>query len=199
MAAKNVPERFTKARADIFKAHDEDPNKTTVNGKEMPYETHYAEKMEAYLAQRAPDASEVLKLAVCAQHFRRWEVPRSDYPMNKVGYHTWRTHLKKRQAKLVGEIMDLYYPPEDTKKCMALIEKEGLKQGEDEVQVLEDVACLVFLDDQFDQFRTQHNEEKILNILRKTWGKMSTRGQEMALDMHMTDDCKALVEKALAG
>lgn len=191
-------DNFTKARTSIFAAHNEDPNKITVTGKEMPYETHYAEKMESYLARRSPDASEVLRLAVCAQHFRRWEVPRSDYPMNKVGYHTWRSHLKKRQAKLVCEILEPHYSEEDVKKCMGLIEKEGLKQGEDEVQVLEDVACLVFLDDQFEQFKEKHDEQKIVNILRKTWGKMSERGREMALEIPMTEECKGLVQRALA-
>lgn len=190
---------FSQARADIFAAHAEDPNKITVDGNDVPYETHYAEKMESYLAKRAPDASDILRLAICAQHFRRWEVPRSDYPMTKVGYHSWRTHLKKRQAKLVGEIVGKYYSEEDVKRCMSLIEKEGLKQGEEEVACLEDVACLVFLDDQFAEFKDKHDEEKIVNILRKTWGKMSPRGQEMALGIPMTEECKALVQKALAG
>ena len=192
-------DRFKEARSDIFQSHDEDPNKVTIDGKELPYETHYAQKMESHLNKRAPDASEVLKLAVCAQHFRRWEVPRSDYPMTKVGYLTWRTHLKKRQAQGAGAILDLYYPIEDTKRCMALIQKEGLKQGEEEVQILEDVACLVFLDDQFDEFKEKHDEDKIINILKKTWVKMSPKGHEMALEIPMTDECKALVQKALAG
>jgi len=82
---------------------------------------------------------------------------------------------------------------------MALIEKEGLKQGEEEVQVLEDVACLVFLDDQFDEFKEKHDEAKIVNILKKTWVKMSPKGHEMALEIPMTDECKALVQKALGG
>ncbi|EMC92034.1 hypothetical protein BAUCODRAFT_78464 [Baudoinia panamericana UAMH 10762] len=192
---------YEKARLKIYKAHDEDPNKhTTSDGKEVPYETHYAEQMESYLAKRAPDASDVLKLAVCGQHFRRWEVPRDKYPMTRIGYHTWRTHLKKRQAQLVGQILDeCGYPLTDTKRCMALIEKEGLKQGEEEVQVLEDVACLVFLDDQFDEFKEKHDEEKIVNILKKTWVKMSKEGQDLALQIPMTDECKALVQKALSG
>lgn len=199
MAPDVVGNRFEKARSDIYKAHDEDPNKVTINGQELPYETHYAQKMESYLSKRAPDASDVLKLAVCAQHFRRWEVPRSSYPMTKVGYHSWRSYLKKRQADLVGQIMDLYYPIEDTKRCMALVEKEGLRQGEEEVQILEDVACLVFLDDQFDDFQKKHDEEKMVNILKKTWVKMSSEGHELALEIPMTEECKALVQKALNG
>jgi hypothetical protein len=108
--------------------------------------------------------------------------------------------LKKRQGKLVAEILEQNgYPEEDWKRCQKLIEKEGLKQGEDEVQILEDVACLVFLDDQFDDFKDQHNEEKIVNIVKKTWGKMSKEGQDMALTLPMTDECKELVGKALSG
>ena len=85
------------------------------------------------------------------------------------------------------------------KRCISLIEKEGLKQGEEEVQVLEDVACLVFLDDQFDEFKDKHDEEKIVKILAKTWSKMGKQGQDLALQIPMTEDCKALVQKALAG
>lgn len=51
-----------------------------------------------------------------------------------------------------------------------LIRKEDLKSNE-ETQVLEDVACLVFLDDQFEEFEKGVEEEKMLGILRKTWGK----------------------------
>ena len=191
---------FEQARKRIYAAHHEDPNKVTLNGTELPYETHYSQKMESYLTKRKADASDVLKLAICGQHFRRWEVPRDSYPMTKIGYHTWRTHLKKRQAEGVGQILDeCGYALPDTERCMAMIKKEGLKPGEEDVQVLEDVACLVFLDDQFDEFKDKHDEEKVVNILKKTWVKMSKEGQDLALQIPMTDDCKALVAKALGG
>ena len=84
-----------------------------------------------------------------------------------------------------------------------LIAKEDLKKGEGkgdpEAQVLEDVACLVFLDDQFDEFEKGHDEEKIVSILQKTWVKMGKRGQELALEMSMSERAKELVGKALAG
>ena len=190
---------YAEARRLIYAAHDEDPNKhTTGDGQEVPYETHYSAKMEKFLEKRAPNASDVLKLAICGQHFRRWEVPRDSYPKTKIGYHSWRTFLKKRQGKLVAEILEQNgYSEEDSKRCQSLIEKEGLKQGEDEVQILQDVACLVFLDDQFDDFKNHHDADKIVNILKKTWGKMSKEGQDMALELPMTDDCKDLVGRAL--
>lgn len=191
--------RFQRAIELIDAAHGEDPNKVTTNGTERPYELHYAEKMSSYLQKRAPDASEELKLAIRAQHFRRWEVPRASYPMTRVGYHAWRTFLKKRQAEQASRIcLDCGYKEEEASRIAAMIRKEDLKNDE-ETQVLEDVACLVFLDDQFEEFEKEHDEDKIVRILQKTWGKMSERGHELALQISMSDRAKGLVEKALAG
>jgi len=184
----------------IDAAHSEDPNKTTVSGTEMPYELHYADKMTSYLDKRDPNASPNLRIAIRAQHFRRWEVPRSSYPMTRIGYHQWRTFLKKRQGELVSALIaDCGFSAQDCARVDALIRKEGLSKGDEEDQVLEDVACLVFLDDQFAEFKEKHDEDKIIKILQKTWGKMSDKGHEMALDMNMDADCSRLVEKALAG
>ncbi|TKA66860.1 hypothetical protein B0A49_05646 [Cryomyces minteri] len=190
--------KLNRALALIDEAHALDPNKVTIGGSEVPYELHYAQKMTKYLQVRAPNAAEVLRLAIRAQHFRRWETPRSSYPMTRPGYHAWRTFLKKRQAEQAFQICrDCGYSEEEAERVAALIRKEDLKQDE-ETQVLEDVACLVFLDDQFEEFEKEHNEEKIINILRKTWGKMSERGHELALAMPMAGRPQELVQKALS-
>ncbi|KAL8929771.1 MAG: hypothetical protein Q9208_000915 [Pyrenodesmia sp. 3 TL-2023] len=126
--------------------------------------------MSDYLEQCDANASETLRLAIRAQHLRRWEVPRSSYAMNKTGYHLWRTYLKKRQAEMAAQIcLDSGYPSEDAGRVAALVRKDNLKQDA-ETQTLEDVACLVFLDDQLEAFEKEHDEAKIVNILRKTWG-----------------------------
>lgn len=192
--------QLEKALQLIDEAHAEDAKKVTIEGQEVPYELHYARQMTWYLERRAPDASEALKIAIRAQHFRRWEVPRDSYPMTRIGYHSWRTFLKKRQAQLVKPIMqDCGYSAEDTQKTMAMIEKQGLREGDPETQVLEDVACLVFLDDQFEAFEKTLDEDKIIKILQKTWVKMSPEGHKMALDLHMSQRCQELVGKALSG
>lgn len=117
--------------------------------------------------------------------------------MTKAGYFAWRTFLKKRQADLAAAIcVGCNYTTEEAEAVAALIRKEDLKQNE-ETQALEDVACLVFLDDQFEAFEKEHDEEKIVNILKKTWGKMSARGRELALEMKLSDRAKELVGKAL--
>lgn len=79
----------------------------------------------------------------------------------------------------------------------ALIRKEDMKSNV-ESQILEDVACLVFLDDQFEKFEKEHDEEKIISILQKTWAKMSEGGKKLALEMELSDRAKELVVKALS-
>ncbi|KAK0099721.1 hypothetical protein ONS95_013386 [Cadophora gregata] len=195
MAATN----YQAAISLIDEAHAQDPNITIVDGKDVPYELHYAQQMSRYLDLRAPDASPVLKVAIRAQHFRRWEIRRDSYPMTKAGYLNWRSFLKKRQADLAAAIcVGCNFTTEEAEEVAKLIRKEDLKKNE-ETQILEDVACLVFLDDQFEAFEKGHDEQKIIDILRKTWGKMSDRGHELALQIPMSDTSKTLIEKALAG
>ena len=192
-------EKLAAALVLIDEAHAQDPKKIEVDGKEQPYELHYSQKMSRYLEKRNPLAPDTLRLAIRAQHFRRWEIPRDSYPMNKVGYHAWRTYLKKRQADMASQLcLNCGYSEDDATRVAHLIRKEDLKADE-ETQTLEDVACLVFLDDQFEEFEKQHDEEKILRILQKTWGKMSERGHELAVQIPMSDRCKAILSKALTG
>ncbi|KAM3463536.1 hypothetical protein NHJ6243_003153 [Beauveria neobassiana] len=134
----------------------------------------------------------------------RWEIPRDSFPRTRPGYLTWRA---KQKAQAASQVADLLGAPEiqpeiaeqDRARIAALIRKEKL-DSDPEAQALEDVACLVFLDDQFDDFekRDDVDEEKIVNILRKTWGKMSPRGREIALEMKLSERAKTLIGKALA-
>lgn len=94
--------------------------------------------------------------------------------------------------------LDAGFSKEDAERVDSMVRKENFKKDE-ETQVLEDVACLVFLDDQFEEFEEQHDEGKIIDILRKTWRKMSKEGQDLALGIPMTERCKEVVGKALAG
>ena len=190
--------KFEKAIGIIDSAHAEDPNNIQIDGVDIPYELHYARKMSDYLQKRYPNASEELQIAIRAQHFRRFEVPRSSYPMNRGGYHAWRTLLKKRQADQASRICyDCGYSDDQVSRIASMIRKENMREDE-ETQVLEDVACLVFLDDQFEDFEKDHDEDKIIRILRKTWSKMSEKGHEQALKIAMSERAKSLVDKALS-
>jgi len=193
-----MPPPYETALKAIDDAHSQDPRKTTVNGEEIPYELHYANQMTHYLGQRCPNASDTLKLAIRAQHFRRWEIRRDSYPMTRPGYYAWRTFLKKRQAEQAQQIcLNAGLSEGDSERVASMIRKEDLKKNE-ETQILEDVACLVFLADQFEEFQKDFDEDKTINILRKTWVKMSEEGHNLALKIPMSDQAKDLVGKALS-
>ena len=123
--------------------------------------------------------------------------------MNRAGYLTWRSKLKSLAATQVAELLaspsiQPPIPAEDIARIEGLIRKENLTTNE-ETQVLEDAACLVFLDDQLDKFERESglDEEKMVGILRKTWGKMSEEGRRLALGVELSERGKALIGKAL--
>jgi hypothetical protein len=125
--------------------------------------------------------------------------------MTRPGYLTWRAKLKAQAAAQVAELLaspeiQPPIPEEDRQRVAALIRKENLKADE-ETQVLEDAACLVFLDDQFDDFESKSDldEAKTIGILQKTWVKMGERGRQLALEMNHSERAQELLGKALAG
>ena len=192
------PTRFETAIARLDAANAEDPNLETVDGVAHPKELLYAQRMTAWLDRLAPDASEALRLATRAQHIRRWAIPRRDYPMTRTGYLKWRTILYRFHADTAGDILrEVGYDDATVAAVQSLLRKERLKRNPD-MQCLEDVICLVFLESYFADFAPQYDEQKVLDILRKTWKKMSARGQKAARDLALPQAAHALLEKALA-
>jgi hypothetical protein len=191
--------RFAAALAAIDAANAEDPNGETVAGKRVPKELAYARRMTAWLDRLAPDASEALRLAVRAQHIRRWTVPRDGYPMDRQGYHRWRTALARFHAETAGALLEQAgYDAATVERVGSLIRKERLRT-DPEAQALEDVACLVFLESYLADFAGKHDEAKVVDILRKTWRKMSRRGQDAALALDLGPGGRRLLDRALAG
>lgn len=193
--------RFDLAIARFDAANAEDPNKEIVDGKEYPKELLYAQRMSDMLERFAPDAPEHVQLAVRAQHICRWKVPREDYPMDKAGYHQWRTYLYKYHGETAGAIMrELGYDEETIARLQSLLRKEKLKLNP-ETQLLEDVVDLTFLEHYLEAFvhkySSRYEEEKLLDILRKTWKKMSEKGHEAALKLNFKPEMLAVVQKAL--
>ena len=71
----------------IDAANSEDPNQDNADGKDWPKELLYSQRMSDMLQRYTPDADDVIKLACRAQHIQRWKTPRSDYSMDRKGYH----------------------------------------------------------------------------------------------------------------
>ena len=172
-------ERFDLAIALFDAANAADPNQD----EGQPKELLYAKRMTDMIGRFAPDAGEVARLAVRAQHIKRWTVPRSSYPMTKEGYYAWRTGLYKFHAETAGELMrQAGYDDAMIDQVKAAVGKRGIKVNAD-TQMLEDVTDLVFIEYYMIGFAGQHaeySEEKWLDIIRKTWRKMSERAHAFA-------------------
>jgi hypothetical protein len=190
-------ERLDAAFARIDEANAQDPNLERLDGQDFPKELLYGRRMSATLAMFAPEADDAVKLAARAQHVQRWKIPRSDFPMDRKGYLAWRQKLYGMHAELAGEILrEVGYDDATIARVGTLLRKKGLKTDPD-VQLLEDVICLVFLEHYFAEFSVKHDDAKVIDILRKTWAKMSPRGHEAALALPMGEE-RRLVERALA-
>jgi len=179
-------------------ANKQDPNTEIFKGKSYPKELLYAQRMTEQLNTFAPDASEVLQLTARCQHICRWEIARDSYEMNREGYLLWRQALKKFHAQKAAYILeDIGYSEDTISKVKFLLEKKQLKKNE-ETQTLEDVICLVFLEHYFEPFAAKHPEDKTIDILQKTWRKMSKKGQDAALKLPLSENALQLVSKAIS-
>lgn len=175
---------YQAAIAAFDKANAEDLNRATADGREYPKELLYAQRMTEMQQRYAPEASEAVQLAVRAQHIQRWKIPRSDYSMDRQGYLQWRVALYKFHADVAGHLMqEVGYDDEMVARVKTIVSKKGLKVNP-ETQLMEDVADLVFLEHYMIGFATSHpeyDEAKWIEIIKKTWQKMSPRAHEFAL------------------
>ncbi|MGA2583029.1 MAG: DUF4202 domain-containing protein [Tepidisphaeraceae bacterium] len=186
-------ERFERAIAEFDAVNGEDPN--LINSE--PAQRVYARRMTHWLDRMYPDAAEALRLAARSQHIRRWMIPRSTYPMNRAGYHRWRTALYSFHADEAEKILrKVGYDDATIARVRSLLKKEKLKI-DPQMQALEDVICLVFLENDLADFAAKHDEEKLIGILRRTWAKMSPIGQKAAMELKLPPELSALIGKAL--
>ena len=188
----------SRARELIDDAHAADPTRGA-DGRAA--ELVYADRMEAWVARLAGDASPILRLAARCQHLERWSVPRASFPEGKAGYLNWRKSLYGKQAaRAKGLLLAAGVSSAEADDAATWVSKTGLKSNPG-TQALEDAAVLVFLENEIGAFAAQHAEyprEKFVDILKKTWRKMSPRAQEMARTLELPPGIAALVQEATA-
>jgi len=190
--------RLTDVFAAIDAANALDPNTIEVDGRPQPAELAYGRRMSETLARLAPHASEHLRIAARGQHIERWTSPRASYPAGRVGYLKWRKDLQGFHARRIGEIMMAAgYDAGDVERVGALVRKERLKSDPD-AQMIEDVACVVFLEHYLGDFLAKTDEEKLAGILAKTWNKMSPLGRDEARKLALPAPVPVLLEQGLA-
>lgn len=193
-----VSHLFVRAIEGFDALNAKDPNTEPSADGAVAKELLYARRMSDRLAQFEPNAEEAVQLAVRAQHICRWKIPRDDYAMTRKGYRQWRKDLGAFHAETAGAVMREHgYAEALIADVSSILKKERLKTNP-ATQILEDVACLVFLEHYLDDFVRKHDEQKIVNIVRRTWGKMSEPAHQVALALELPDHLSRVVGKALA-
>lgn len=179
----------------------QDPNTEISEGVQIAKELLYSRRMSARLKVFNPNASELLQLAVHAQHIERWKSPRSDYPDGRIGYLKWRQELGQFHAQCASRVMtEQGYSDRDCARVCELLQKKNLKRDA-EMQCLEDVICLVFIEHYLLNFVQKHSagysEEKLFKIVQKAWQKMSPAGHAAALLLPLDEQLLNIIKSAL--
>ncbi len=198
------PSRLEQVIALIDAENQQDPNtQVDESGKEWPKELLYSLRMTDMLERYRPEADDVAHISMRGQHIKRWTSPRNAFPMDRQGYLQWRTQLYKFHANTTADLMQqVGYDEDSIERVRKAIGKKGIKVNPD-TQLLEDVTDLVFIEHYMLAFAEKHpeyDEDKWIDIIQKTWRKMSPQGQQFALagNIRLPEPLIPLIQKAVA-
>jgi hypothetical protein len=161
----------------IDAANSHDPNLIDVDGQLVPRALWQGVRATHWLDRLQPDgASPALQLAVRAHHLRRWVVERADFPEGRAGYHRWKKAARDMHGialvEIVTPLIDAELTAETIERAATLVRRINL--GNDaETQLVEDTACLVFLESQYEPLITKLGTDKVAAAVEKTLTKMS--------------------------
>lgn len=162
--------------ASIDEANGHDPNALP----DGPRAQIQGQLATVWLERLSPDASPPLQVASRAHHLRRWELARADYPEGRAGYLQWRRDNKAHQGDSAATILEgAGWPTTDIERVRQLLSRTRLRT-DPETQLLEDVACLVFLETEFAPMVERTEHDHMVTIVAKTLNKMSASAIEAA-------------------
>lgn len=191
--------RFDAAVAQFLEQNGRDPTVILVDGERRAKEQVAAERLAAWIKRLAPEGSEALHLAAYCQHLRRWEIPRETYDAGRLGYLKWRKDLSRFHADEASVVLRAVGYDDATIEAVRQINlKLGLQSNPD-TATMEDALCLSFLEHEYPEFAAKHTDEKVVDIVQKTWRKMTPRGHTLALQLPLSGRPLELVKKALSG
>ena len=195
---RRLSDSYDAAVAAIDAANAADPNMVSLAGADEPLALVHGRLAADWVARFVADPDEALLLAARAHHLRRWEVPRSSYPDGKGGYHRWRRDQKQRHAADVEAILvTAGYESSVVARAQELIRRDGLGSDPD-AQVVEDAACLVFIETQLAAMEARLEHDHLLEVIRKTARKMSPAGLAAVAQINLDERARALLDEALA-
>ena len=190
-------ERLRRALDRLDEINSADPHQIRLCGEVRPKELTHAGLVSAWIERLRPGADDALRIAARGHHVRRWAIPRGEYPQGRRGYLRWRQALQELHAATVGDVMsEAGYGAADIRRARDLVRKKNLRRDPD-AQALEDALCLVFLETQLGAFRTGRPDERTAEILRKTWGKMSTDARALALELDLAPGDRGFLLRVL--
>jgi hypothetical protein len=187
--------QFQTAINEIDRRNAQDPN----HDGDQPKELRYSQRLTDWVNKLTDQPSDQLLLAARAQHIERWKSPRSDYPDGRTGYLQWRKNLQKAHAQTLAQIMkSAGYDDETNTQSTDLILKKSFAK-DPQGQILEDAACLLFLQFELAKFAAKTEAGKTIHVLQKTWQKMSESAQQIALVLPLAPNEEHLLKSALNG
>jgi Domain of unknown function (DUF4202) len=188
---------LTAAIAAVDVANGFDPTVVSFGGVEAPLAQLQGQRATVWLERLAPDASAAVTLAARAHHLRRWTVDRASYPEGRAGYHRWKRAAKEVHASALAEVtagssLDVAL----LERAQSLVQRIGL--GTDaETQLIEDCACLVFLETQYEALIAKIGREKVVDAVWKTVKKMSPEAIALAGEAIGTDLGRSVLAEAV--
>ena len=194
--------RLRAALAAIDDANRADPTIVTVRDRTGPKEIVHADLVTEWVRTLKPDAGDALLLAARGHHFRRWTVPRASYPTGRAGYLRWRKDLHAQHAAELGVVLaDAGYDDEMIAQVQSIVRKDGLARAaeHDDVQVLEDALCLVFLETQLMDIVARLDPATLPGVITKTAAQdESPRAAPQIADVPLGPGAHRILDEAFA-
>lgn len=184
---------FDAAVAAIDAANGDDPNRVLVRGAVQPLALAHGRIAAEWVVLLSPGVDDAVRLAARAHHLRRWELPRSRYEVGRAGYLKWKRDQRARHAEDVGVLLErVGYGPTEIERVQAAV----LRQGSGG-QLVEDAACLVFIETQLAAVAEQLDHDQLLQVIRKTAKKMSAAALAAVAQIPLGETEQALLAAAL--
>lgn len=186
---------IARERADRINAGDP---RTVVapDGRELPFELAYADRLEHWIGLLIPAPSAALSFACRAQHVRRWEVPRDEFPAGRAGYHAWRRRLEDLHVAVAREILAGAGCGADDVARVERILRKRERDSDPEVQAMQDAVSLATVELQMGSLEAKLDEAKLVEVLRRTMAKMSPPGRALAASIRLGDEARRILALA---
>jgi hypothetical protein len=190
-------DRLHRVFAAIDAVNAEDPHRVEVDGRQVAAELVYGQRITETLHRMVAEPSEPMRIAARGQHIGRWRLARKSYPEGRAGYLAWRRQQRVNQAEKLGQIMAAEgYGADDIARVGTLIRKENMR-ADAEVQIFEDIICVMFFEHYLGDFVSRVEQEKLADILVKTWRRMSPLGRRYALMLELPEVVTRLMQREL--